>query len=117
MDATRDGRQVYCVITDAYGRSVTTNTVTLSMTQSSTGTPLKIVTQPTSVTVANGKTAKATVVAQGDGLTYEWYYTSNGTATKFYKSSTTTATYSTAMDSSRAFKSPSDSPRRIAKRR
>ena len=101
MDATRNGRRVYCVITDAYGRSVTTNTVTLSMAQSSTGTPLKIVTQPTSVTVANGKTAKATVVAQGDGLTYEWYYTSNGTATKFYKSSTTTATYSTTMDSSR----------------
>ena len=101
MDATRDGRQVYCVITDAYGRSVTTNTVTLSMAQSSTGTPLKIVTQPTSVTVANGKTAKATVVAQGDGLTYEWYYTSNGTTSKFYKSSTTTASYSTTMDSSR----------------
>ena len=100
MDAARNGRKVYCIITDAYGNKVKTNTAILSMEQPA-GTPLKIVTQPASVTVAGGKTAKATVVAQGDGLTYTWYYTSNGSATKFYKSGTTTATYSTTMDSSR----------------
>ncbi len=31
MDSTRVGRRVYCVVTDKYGNSVKTNTVTLSM--------------------------------------------------------------------------------------
>ena len=30
-DATRDGRQVYCVVKDKYGNSVDTNVVTLTM--------------------------------------------------------------------------------------
>ena len=96
MDSSRDGRRVYCVITDKYGNSVTSNTVTLSMSSS-----LKITQQPKDVTVASGATAKTSVVATGEGLTYQWYYTSNGSTSAFYKSSTTTATYSTTMDSSR----------------
>lgn len=32
MDATRDGRRLYCVVTDVYGNSVQTDTVTISMT-------------------------------------------------------------------------------------
>ena len=31
MSAARNGRQVYCVVTDKYGHSVKSNTVTLSM--------------------------------------------------------------------------------------
>ena len=31
MDASRHGRQVYCVVTDKYGNSVRSNTVTLKM--------------------------------------------------------------------------------------
>ena len=31
MDSSRDGRKIYCVITDANGNSVTTSTVTLKM--------------------------------------------------------------------------------------
>ena len=31
MDATRDGRQIYCVVKDKYGNAVKTNVVTLSM--------------------------------------------------------------------------------------
>lgn len=30
MNSYRNGRQVYCVVTDQYGNSVTTDTVTLS---------------------------------------------------------------------------------------
>ena len=30
MTSSRDGRQIYCVITDKYGNSVTTDTVTLT---------------------------------------------------------------------------------------
>ena len=37
-----------------------------------------ITTQPSSVTVANGKTATFRVIAAGTGLTYQWQYSSNG---------------------------------------
>ena len=30
MNESRDGRQIYCVITDMFGNTVKTNTVTLS---------------------------------------------------------------------------------------
>ncbi|MBP3387618.1 MAG: InlB B-repeat-containing protein, partial [Clostridia bacterium] len=93
MDATRDGRKVYCVITDKYGNTVKTNTVTLSMKSG-----LAITKQPTNVTVANGEKVATTVTATGEGLTYTWYYTSNGNTNQFFVSSVTSATYSTTMD-------------------
>lgn len=71
MDATRAGRQVYCVVTDKYGNSVKTKTVTLGMA-------VKITKQPKSVTVANGKEARVTISASGEGLTYKWYYKNKG---------------------------------------
>ena len=102
MDASRDGRRVYCVVTDQYGNSEQTRIAVLTMTGSSSPTTkLEIINHPDSVTVAEGETATATVLAQGDGLTYTWYYTPNGTTDKFYKSSVTSATYSTVMDASR----------------
>ena len=95
MNASRAERQVYCVITDAYGNSVKTDTVTLYM-----GNPLKITAQPQSVTAPNGATAKVTVKATGDGLTYQWYF--KGANSMYYqKSSQTTATYTTTMTEAR----------------
>ena len=89
MTVLRDGRQLYCVITDKYGNSVKTDTVTLSI-----GNALKITAQPESVVVPNGKKASVTVNATGDGLTYKWYY-KNKSMTKFVEStSMTSATYS-----------------------
>ena len=91
MSDKANGRSVYCVITDAYGTSVQTDTVTLTQ-----ATPLSILTQPTNVKVAIGNSAKATVVAEGEGLTYQWYLKSaNGT--KFSRSSVTRATYAVTM--------------------
>ncbi len=75
MNGTRAGRQIYCVITDKYGNSVKTNTVTLGMA-------VKITKQPVSVKVANGSQAKVTVSASGEGKTYKWYFKDKG-ATKF----------------------------------
>ncbi len=97
MSQSRSGRQVYCVITDQYGRTVTTNTVTLSMILPE----LKILTQPADVTVAPGETASVSLEASGEGLTYEWYYKNSGSS----KFSRTTAfdgpTYSITMSRSR----------------
>ena len=96
MDATRDGRQVYCVVKDKYGNSVKTNTVTLSM-----GNVAKITKQPVSVTVASGATAKVSFTATGDGLTYTWYFKNKG-ATSFSKTTSFTSnTYSVVMDATR----------------
>ena len=99
MNATRDGREIYCVITDQYGAQVTSNTVSINMAAGKT--ELAITKQPVSVTVAEGEYATVTVEAQGDGLTYAWYYRNAG-KTSFTKSSTTTNVYSFAMNTSRA---------------
>ena len=90
------GRQIYCVITDENGNSVQTETVTINMV-----TSLSITEQPTDVTVADGETAKTTVVAEGDGLTYQWYVR-NADSTEFSKSSVTDATYSYVMNASKS---------------
>ncbi|MBQ9762247.1 MAG: immunoglobulin domain-containing protein, partial [Oscillospiraceae bacterium] len=96
MNASRAGRQVYCVITDKYGNKVTSNTVTLNMSG------VTITTQPQSVTVANGKTATVTVKATGEGLTYKWYYKNKGETKFSYTASFTGNVYSVQMNSSRA---------------
>ncbi len=84
-----NGRYVYCVVTDKYGKTDKSKTVVLRRSAT-------IVTQPKSVKVANGKTAKVTVKAVGDGLKYTWYIKNAG-ATKYTKSSVTKSTYSVAM--------------------
>ena len=93
MTSSVNGRKVYCIITDQYGNQVKTNVVTLYM-----GNAAKITAQPKSIKVLNGKTAKVTVKATGDGLKYTWYYANKG-ATKWTKASTTKATYSVKMTS------------------
>ncbi len=95
MNGTRAGRQVYCVITDKYGHSVKTNTVTLGMA-------VKITKQPTSVTVANGSTAKVTVSASGEGKTYKWYFKDKGLSKFYLTTSFKGATYSVTMTNARA---------------
>jgi len=57
-----------CIITDAYGNTVTTNEVRMRLP----GTALTIVTQPADFIGALGTTATFTVEATGDGLTYQW---------------------------------------------
>ena len=96
MNASRDGRQLYCVITDANGNTVTTDTVTMKMSNA-----LAITKQPESVAVPDGETAKVSVEASGSGLTYTWWVAAPG-STKFSKSSITTNYYAVAMNASRA---------------
>ena len=91
MNPTVRNRQVYCVIRDMYGNELKTDTVTLRMTAS-------ITTQPKDTIAASGRKVSTKVSALGDGLTYTWYYKNAG-ATKFVKSSLTSATYSTTMNS------------------
>ena len=63
---------------------------------------LKITTQPTNVTVAEGETAKTTIAVSGVGLTYKWYF-KNASSTKFtLTDSFTSNSYSVEMNNTRA---------------
>jgi len=94
MNDARDGRQIYCVVTDVYGNSVTSDTVTLHIAAS-------VVTQPKSVVAASGATAKVTVKAAGDGLTYKWYFKNKDASTFKLTTSFTGNTYTAVMNDTR----------------
>jgi len=93
---SRNGNQVYCVVTDKYGNRVTSDTVTLSKAVQT----VKITQQPKNASVALNKTATVTVKATGDGLKYTWYVKAAGSS-KFTKSSIRTSTYSVKMTNAR----------------
>ena len=82
MNKWRDGQQVYCVITDAEGNTLTSEIVTLSLTKAA----VTITKQPESIVVEKtGDTAVITVETVGEDLTYTWYYKNPGNV-KFYVS-------------------------------
>jgi len=99
MTAARNGRMLYCVVTDAYGNTVQTDTVTISMLEPAN--PLEITKQPESVTVAEGEQAIVSFEATGDDLTYAWYYSNNGGAKFYLTTSYTTNVYTVTMTSGR----------------
>ena len=90
VSSSSDGRQIYCQITDKYGNSVKTKTVTIHLAEGP-----KIISQPKDLAVGEGEVAKTTVIAEGDGLTYQWYI--RNYACEYGKSSVTSATYSCRM--------------------
>ena len=67
---SHNGNYYRCKVTDSAGNVVYTDTVRLYV--------LGITTQPTAKTVKAGATAKFTVKATGDGLTYQWQSSSDG---------------------------------------
>lgn len=95
MNDERNGRLMYCVVSDEYGNQVQSDTITLTMAE-----PVKIVTQPENQTVSAGEQASFTVAAEGDGLTYQWYYRDTGSSV-WKTSSCKTETYSFTMKESR----------------
>ena len=92
MQSYMKGRQVYCVITDKYGNSVTTEVATISLPP----VELKILEQPTDVYAAKGEKFSIKPAVQGDGLTYQWYVKEAG-AKAFKVSSNTRSAYAYTM--------------------
>ena len=88
------GRQVYCVITDKYGNSVTTDVATISLPP----VELKILEQPTDVFNAKGEKFSIKPTVQGDDLTYQWYY-KESYMKDFKPSSNKTSAYAYSMQS------------------
>lgn len=92
MNQARSGRQIYCVVTDGKGATVTSDTVEIRIARN-----LQIITQPIDVTVAKGQQAVVKVEAVGEGLTYEWYY-KDIKSKEFTKTIITDASYSAEMN-------------------
>ncbi len=95
MVPSKSGRQVKCVVTDAYGKKTESAVFTLTMVIPTEYHGPSITGQPGSVTVARGEIAATTVAADGEGLTYQWYgREANG---RTFRSGLTGPTYSVAM--------------------
>lgn len=98
MTKARNGREIYCVITDEYGNSVTTDIVKLTAVPK---TPLNLLTQAENAYAAMGEDFCVTVEAEGEGLAYQWYFRNAGSDT-WYKSSVRDNTYDDVMTKARA---------------
>ena len=88
------GRQVYCVITDKYGNSMTTDVATISLPP----VELKILEQPSDVFATKGEKFSIKPTVQGDDLTYQWYY-KESYMKDFKPSSNKTSAYAYSMQS------------------
>ena len=90
---TWDGMQVYCRIEDSENY-ISSNVCIITLVDG-----VKIITQPSNVTVYSGEEASFTVKAQGNALNYQWYYRKSGASTwSVWKSHTTSTTTARAND-------------------
>ena len=94
LTATRNGRLLRCIVSDAYGDSVISEIVSMKLYQ------LAITTQPTDCSALENATVTFHVAAAGDGLTYQWQYSDNGVA-KWANSSVNTDTYTGKLTATR----------------
>ena len=76
--ANYDGRLYRCIITDANGKTVTSNAAKLSIEKSQA--TLKITGQPQDVKAEVGSTTSVSVKAEGEGLKYQWQTSSSNGA-------------------------------------
>ena len=72
-NATWDGIQLYCIVTDRLNNTVQSDTVTVTINQ-----PLAITKQPVSQTIVLGSPVTVSLKAQGMGLQYRWYFKKAG---------------------------------------
>lgn len=93
MTNSTSGMEVYCIVTDADGNSVQSNTVTFTL--------FEIRTQPADNFAGTGKDATASVAAVGEKLSYLWYAKYPG-AGDFTATDCTSATYALSMNSQRS---------------
>ena len=94
MQSYMHNRQVYCVVTDANGNQITTKTATITRPP----VAVQILKQPESVRTEMGKKFSVSVQAEGDGLTYQWYYKNAGSK-NFAASSNKSSAYAYSMQS------------------
>ena len=90
LTADKNNRMVRCIVTDANGNSVTSDAAKMILSG-----PV-ITTQPKNYVGAVNSTAKFTIAATGDGLTYKWQYSDDNGRT-WLASSLKSAVYSAKL--------------------
>ena len=68
VDESKNGKTYRCVITNDKGNELITDEVSIHVIEPA----IDIITQPKNYSGPEGSTAKFSVVAEGDGLTYQW---------------------------------------------
>ena len=96
MNKARDGRQIYCVVTDAYGHTARSKTVTIGFRYPALYRWPSITVQPESVRVDVGEQARVSFEAEGTELRYQWYLRDPGQET-WSRSSLKSDTYAVTM--------------------
>ena len=99
VDSSKDGKIYRCLITDANGEDIATQEVSITVKQPSNA--IIITTQPVNYSGYEGSTAKFTVVAEGDGLTYQWQLKKGSSWANLTSGGATTSTLSIKADSSK----------------
>ena len=97
VDAAKDGKVYRCLITDENGEQLATDEVTITVTEPS----IKINSQPVSYSGVVGSTAKFTVAAEGEGLTYQWQLKKGSSWSNLSSGGATTPTLSIKVDASK----------------
>ena len=70
---TWDGMRVYCRVTDSTGAFVNSESALVTLVPK-----VSIIRHPDGVTTVAGRSVSFTVVAKGEGVTYQWYYKKAG---------------------------------------
>ena len=73
VNSTTMKRSFKCVITDEYGVILESNTIRVKLRT------IKLITQPNDIVSVMYALEEATVIAQGNGLRYQWYFKTLGT--------------------------------------
>ena len=94
-NATWDGIQLYCLVKDASGKSVKSNTIKITLTD-----VLAITEQPSAVSLNFGNAFTAQVKAKGNGLSYQWYYKKSNQTSWSMRDGATSASLSFTPDAS-----------------
>ncbi len=92
----RDGYMYRCVVTDAAGNKATSEAAKLTIGEPEPEIPaveLKITSEPENVETLINKNVTFSISAEGEGLTYQWQYSTNGTT--WSKTSSTGSTTDT----------------------
>ena len=97
VDAAKNGKVYRCLITDANGEQLASEEVTITITEPS----ITINTQPVNYSGVVGSTAKFTVAAEGEGLTYQWQLKKGSSWANLTTGGATTPTLSIKVDASK----------------
>ncbi len=99
VDDSKNGKEYRCLITSVEGEELVSETVSITVKQPSNA--IVIDAQPTDYTGTVGTTAKFTVAAQGNGLSYQWQLKKGKSWSNLTSGGATTSTMSIKVDTSK----------------